>query len=62
MNTGGYYTLDPYTMFVAPLFRYVAMSLTSGIFSYILGLFVLQKRLTNDYRRMFLQDDFVLCV
>ena len=33
--TGGYHTLEPYTMFVGPLFRYLGMPLPSGTFSYV---------------------------
>ena len=31
--TGRYHTLEPYTMFMGPFFRYLAMPLTSGTFS-----------------------------
>ena len=31
--TGGYHTVKQYTMFMGPLFRYLAMPLTFGTFS-----------------------------
>ena len=31
--TGGYNTLEPYILFVGPLFRHLAMPLTFGTFS-----------------------------
>ena len=37
-------------MFVGPLFRYLAMSLTSLTFFVRLGLAALQKHLTDNYR------------
>ena len=49
-------------MLVGPLFRYLAMSLVSGNFFMRLGLAVLRKHLTDDYRQMFSQDGFILCV